>query len=275
MTVYGLQADIDANKDKNVNLYIPGKTQLNDGDIFLGGPGTGVTDEMLGKGIRRIYGKTAQDTANVFANYKPQRQNPPQGQVEQMYGIPAGAKITLAMRDYLTKQNQNERDYNAQQDQFNRNFNAQQQQQGWENNYNVGQLMGMYNNSPTLAKQSQAIQQAQFDKDYELQLQQLAADTAYKNAALARSGGSGGGGGGNGSYRPTAAEINAQRNDLIGLVTSGIYDKVYGQNNSNQGALKTLTSNKGAILSDLSKAGMSAKDALTYYQSMYDDLGGK
>ena len=71
---------------------------------------------------------------------------------------------------------------------------------------------------------------------------------------------------------PTAAEINAQRDGLIGQVTSSIYDKVYGQNSSNEAALNTLSSNKGAILSDLASAGMSAKDALDYYRSMYDDL---
>jgi len=69
MANYGLQADINANKGKNVQLYVPGQTQLGASDVFLGGTGTGVTDAMLG-GARRIYGNTAQDTSNEFTNYE-------------------------------------------------------------------------------------------------------------------------------------------------------------------------------------------------------------
>lgn len=74
---------------------------------------------------------------------------------------------------------------------------------------------------------------------------------------------------------PTAAEIAAAKDSEIGRLTSVIYDKIYGQNDSNESALSALTSSKGSILSDLAAAGMSAKEALEYYTQMYDDLGGK
>jgi hypothetical protein len=63
---YGLQADVNANP--GINLYIPGQTQLQQGDIFLGGAGTGVTDAQL-NGAQRIAGNTANDTAALYKNY--------------------------------------------------------------------------------------------------------------------------------------------------------------------------------------------------------------
>ena len=105
----------------------------------------------------------------------------------------------------------------------------------------------------------------QWDQTFGLQKDELTANTAYRNASLAR-------GRSSAPKAPTSAEINNRRDQLIGQVTSSIYDKVYGQNSSDAAAFNTLTSNKGAILSDLTAAGMSAKDALDYYKSMYDDL---
>lgn len=67
MAVYGLAADQSLNK--GTKLYIPGQTKLGAGDVFLGGTGTGITDEMLG-GATRVYGNTAQDTASAYGDYK-------------------------------------------------------------------------------------------------------------------------------------------------------------------------------------------------------------
>ena len=64
MAVYGKQADVDANAGRNVQLWTP-DTQMTDQDKFLGGVGTGVTDEML-NGAQRYAGNTAQDTANAY-----------------------------------------------------------------------------------------------------------------------------------------------------------------------------------------------------------------
>jgi len=157
MAVYGLAQDIKANQGRGVNLYIPGKTQLKQGDIFLGGTGTGVTDEMIGPATR-IYGNTAQDTANNFSDY--QRQNPAQPQ--RQYVLPEGARPTLAMRKYLAEQDQWGKEYNSKQDQWNLTYDAQQRQAALDNALNEGQLMGSYNGKDTLAKRAQAIQDAQF-----------------------------------------------------------------------------------------------------------------
>lgn len=68
MAVYGTQGDLLLNK--GAKLYVPGKTVLAKGDVYLGGTGTGVTDEMIGEGTR-IYGNTAEDTAKAWADYQP------------------------------------------------------------------------------------------------------------------------------------------------------------------------------------------------------------
>jgi hypothetical protein len=136
-----------------------------------------------------------------------------------------------------------------------RQFQAEQDAQLWEQQFR---------------QQGYSADEAYRAAQLKLQQETQAAENAYRNAALAAS-----------SVKsstpkaPTSAEINAQQQALIGQVTSSIYDKVYGQNSSSAAALSTLSSNKGAILSDLTSAGMSAKEALEYYQQMYDDLGGE
>lgn len=105
------------------------------------------------------------------------------------------------------------------------------------------------------------------------QLAQMAASTNATNSSAARSSSSGGG--------LSSTDLNAQKyqdqqntQNLINQVTSSIYDKIYGQN-STAGALNTLTQNKSGILHDLTAAGMNSKDALSYWQSMYQDLSGQ
>ena len=93
MTVYGLQADIDKNPGRNVQLYVPGKTKLVPGDTFLGGPGTGVADEMLGAGITRIYGNTADDTAKAFDEYN----SGPSSQIKAAQAQNAAPRADAAM----------------------------------------------------------------------------------------------------------------------------------------------------------------------------------
>ena len=70
--VYGLAKDVALNQGSQ--LYVPGQTQMGAGDVFLGGTGTGVTDAQL-NGASRVYGATAQDTANAYSAYK-SGQNP-------------------------------------------------------------------------------------------------------------------------------------------------------------------------------------------------------
>lgn len=64
---YGLQADIDQNPGKNIQLYIPGQTQLGEGDIFLGGTAV-LPNDKLG-GATRISGADRKATSTAYANY--------------------------------------------------------------------------------------------------------------------------------------------------------------------------------------------------------------
>jgi hypothetical protein len=64
---YGTQADINANPGKNIQLYVPGQTQLGAGDVFLGG--TAVLDNDKLGGATRIAGVDAQATSDAYKNY--------------------------------------------------------------------------------------------------------------------------------------------------------------------------------------------------------------
>lgn len=112
----------------------------------------------------------------------------------------------------------------------------------WDQNFGLqqGQLLGSYDGQPTL------------------DARQLAASTTRSSAPKA----------------PTAAEINSQRDQLIGQVTSSIYNKVYGKSSTEE-AFTELTSKKSSILADLTLAGMSPSEALEFYQQLYDDLSPK
>jgi len=68
LAVYGLQADIDANPAKGVQLYVPGQTQLTSKDVFLGGVATGINDTML-NGATRVWGDDRYGTANAYDAY--------------------------------------------------------------------------------------------------------------------------------------------------------------------------------------------------------------
>jgi len=67
MAVYGLQADQELNKGSK--LYVPGQTKMNAGDVFLGGTGTGVTDDML-NGATRIWGNDRLGTQQAYSDYQ-------------------------------------------------------------------------------------------------------------------------------------------------------------------------------------------------------------
>ena len=69
MALYGLQPDINASPNENINLFTPGQTKLTAQDVFLGGQGTGVTDAMVGLGTR-VFGQDASKTAQALTNYK-------------------------------------------------------------------------------------------------------------------------------------------------------------------------------------------------------------
>jgi hypothetical protein len=175
LAVYGLKADVDANKGKNVILYVPGKTKLTPQDIFLGGTGTGVSDEDL-HGAQRIFGNTAQDTANALDDWKSDlasqiraaqiTNSAPRPDADK--GIP-----TLARQQMEIEQAQNTINnaqnigqltgmYNGKPTLAQKAYDHSVEQDKFNNGISVGQLTGTYNGQDTLARQAQAIQDAQF-----------------------------------------------------------------------------------------------------------------
>lgn len=143
MAVYGVQADINANQGKNVNLYTPGKTRLTPQDVFLGGTGTGVTDSVL-NGATRVYGDTAQGTALAFNDYNKDLSSQVKSAITASTAprIDANRGVATAARKAME---------------------AGQAQNAIDNPIRAAEFTGMFNNAPTLAKQAQAIQNAQFN----------------------------------------------------------------------------------------------------------------
>lgn len=106
----------------------------------------------------------------------------------------ASSKAILDAQTWADQQRQQEIDNSFRQGQFDFNKWLQTQQFDFNKmnadrqyNFDVGQLLGNYNGSPTLAAQQLAQNNNQFNANLDLQKQQLAADQAYKNAALAAS----------------------------------------------------------------------------------------
>jgi len=143
LAVYGVQADINANQGKNVNLYTPGKTRLTPQDVFLGGTGTGVTDSVL-NGATRVYGDTAQGTALAFNDYNKDLSSQVKSAITASTAprIDANRGVATAARKAME---------------------AGQAQNAIDNPIRAAEFTGMFNNAPTLAKQAQAIQNAQFN----------------------------------------------------------------------------------------------------------------
>ena len=161
LAVYGIQADVEQNKGRNVILYTPGKTQLTPQDVFLGGTATGVSDDQL-NGATRVYGNTATDTANALSEYN----NDISSQIRAAIAQNAAPRADVSRgTPSLARQAQE----------------ISQAQSKISNDMNAAQLTGNYNNAPTLAqrtfdhgvsqdtfsnnlaKQAQSIQDAQFN----------------------------------------------------------------------------------------------------------------
>lgn len=213
MAVYGRQADVIANQGRGVNLYIPGKTQFQQGDVFLGGTGTGVTDEQL-NGAQRVFGNTAEDTASAYGGFlKGSQSQARPAQQQSQFRLPPGARPTLAMRSQMAGEDQANRNFDLQQKSFDwgkardeaaqklnvgqmmgtydgqdtlskQSFNAQNAQNQFSNDLNVGQLMGTYGGQDTLAKQAQAIQQAQFAQSLAVSRAKAAAPKSISQSSL-------------------------------------------------------------------------------------------
>ena len=173
--IYGMAADVQANPDKNVVLYTPGKTQLTAQDVFLGGPGTGVTDEMIGPATR-VFGNTTADTSRALNMYEGDLSSQIKAAIAQnsaprsdwAEGAPSMSRLAMEIQQ---AQGKISNDHNAAQLTGNlygtptlaqKTFDHGVSQDNFNNGISVGQLMGEYNGSPTLSKQAQAIQDAQF-----------------------------------------------------------------------------------------------------------------
>ncbi|HWQ40567.1 MAG TPA: hypothetical protein VN456_00855 [Desulfosporosinus sp.] len=186
MTVYGKQQDVLANQGRGVNLYIPGKTILKEGDVFLGGTGTGVTDQEI-NGATRVFGKTAEDTASAYGGYlKGSQSQAKQPALQPSFKLPPGARPTLAMRSQIASEDQWGKDFNyrQQQDAFDNEIKAsnytgnyqgadtlQQKTFDWgkamdeaNQKIKIGDMMGTYEGRDTWVKQAQAIQQANLER---------------------------------------------------------------------------------------------------------------
>ena len=206
LAVYGIQADVEQNKGRNVILYTPGKTQLTAQDVFLGGTATGVSDAQL-NGATRVYGNTAKDTANALSEYNNDLFSQTKAAIAQNAAPRADANRGTPS---LARQAQE----------------IAQAQGNITNQMNAAQLTGNYNNAPTLAQktydqnvsqdtfnnnlaqQAQAIQSAQDKATFDYNSYNDAANRAanFQKASM-----------------PTAAEIDdANRADAYGDVDRAI-----------------------------------------------------
>jgi len=144
MTIFGLSADVQNNPNRNVQLFVPGESQLGANDVFLGGEGTGVTDSMIGPALR-IYGDDRNGTTRGLENYlKDQPQDP------------FSTNDTKAQMDKVIANNNAPRsDWAQGRPGMGRLAMEQKQvQDAVSNAQNAAQLTGDYNNAPTLAKRT-------------------------------------------------------------------------------------------------------------------------
>ena len=159
MAIYGLQADVDQSPKKNINLFTPGQTRLTAQDVFLGGPATGVSDNMIGQATR-VFGNNRAKTAQALTDYT---QSIP-SQIRAAIGTNAGPRIdasrgvaTLARQSMEIGQAQNSVANNLARNTFDHNV----AQDKFSNEYNVGNMMGTYRGISTLKQRAQDIQDAQ------------------------------------------------------------------------------------------------------------------
>ncbi len=165
MAVYGLPADVEENKGRNVNLYVPGKTKLTAQDVFLGGPGTGVDDTML-NGATRVFGNDRKGTAMALNEYSNDLASQIKSAIATNAAPRADANIgmpTMARQKMEIDQAQNAIDnpmkaaaltgrFNNEDTLAQRTFNHNVGQDAFSNEYNVGNLMGEYQGKPTLSR---------------------------------------------------------------------------------------------------------------------------
>ena len=166
MAVYGLVADVEQNKGRNVNLYTPGKTQLTARDVFLGGPGTGVGDTQL-NGATRVFGNDRQGTALAYKDYNKDLSS----QIRATITGNTAPRID-ASRGVVTMAR--------------KSMESGQAQNAIDNPIRAAQFTGRFNNAPTLAQKSfdQNVSQDIFNNNLKMQAQAI--QNAQYNASLAQ-----------------------------------------------------------------------------------------
>jgi len=172
MAVYGLVKDVQFNK--GASLYVPGKTQFVDGDVFLGGTGTGVTDEMLGPKVTRIFGDSAVGTKKAFDAYTKHQSGD-----DSAYNTnprPFEGNDVQAQRNAIISSNDAPRsDWDQGVPTMQRlAMENKQAQDAVGNAQNAGVLTGRFDNAPTLAQKTydqnarnDAIKNSQWDKSFD------------------------------------------------------------------------------------------------------------
>jgi len=193
MAVYGLQTDYEKNKDKGVQLYIPGQTKFNEDDVFLGGVGTGITDEMLGPSVMRVFGDTAEGTSRAYDSYlrnndssssSPFETNDTAAQIRQSViagnaaprpdsdrGRPSMDRLLMEQKQIQSAidnaYNQNKFTYDKGQDSISNKYKQDAldhtiSQDNFSNEYDVGKMMARYKGEDTYERTADAIKNAQF-----------------------------------------------------------------------------------------------------------------
>ena len=199
MAIYGLQADVDSNPGRNVVLYVPGKTVLTPQDVFLGGSGTGVTDQQL-NGAQRVYGNDAKGTSIGLDEYNGDLASQIKAAIaanaaprpDSYMGMPSmdRQKLELQQAQSAIENAQNQGQlmgfYNGKATLDEKKYEHGVAQDAFNNGISVGQLMGVYGGQDTLAKQAQSIQDAQFNaqlgQDESRFSRKLASDNANASA---------------------------------------------------------------------------------------------
>jgi len=285
MAVYGLQTDYEKNKDKGVQLYIPGQTKFNEDDVFLGGVGTGITDEMLGPSVMRVFGDTAEGTSRAYDSYlknnnssssSPFQTNDRADQIRRSViagnaaprsdsdrGRPSMDRLLMEQKQIQSAidnaYNQNKFDYDKGQDSISNKYKQDTldhtiSQDNFTNEYNVGKMMANYKGQDTYEKTADAIKNAQFD-----------AEMGYRYNALAASQARSSGGG-----SPSVSELNYQDKQNSQQVTAQAMSKL--QEKANLGwtrdqVLNWMYSNSNAFMSagvDMDNLAKLASSAYTW-----------
>jgi hypothetical protein len=246
--IYGLQADINANPSRNINLYTPGKTQLTAQDIFLGGQGTGVGDDQL-HGATRLFGNSASDTSKSLDNYNQDLSS----QIRAAQATNAAPRVdaNLGMATLARQQMENSQAQNAvsnnlardtynhgvSQDNFTNEYNVgnlmgnykgnatmAQNQNNFSNGIAVGDLMGSYGGKDTLASKAQSIQNAQYNAGLNQDESQFGRTLASNNSNSAANRQIDQQNANTNATKATSAGTNPTQSDIVAAATSKAQD---------------------------------------------------